>query len=300
MKNSILIIGSGLMGTGIAQVAAENGYTVFLNDLSNEIIDNSIATICKRWESKVSKGKLTKEQANIFANRLSGKLDYSKVASEVELVIEAVYEDYETKRTVFNNISNLVSDNVIIASNTSSISITKLASAVAHPERFIGMHFFSPVPVMKLLEIIPGLLTSQKTIDKTFDYGKKWAKVPVIAKDSAGFIVNRLLDPMLNSAIKMLDEGISSIEGIDNAMKFGCGHPVGPLELSDMIGLDILYAVMQVLYTQTGDQNNKPAELLEKMVKSGLLGQKAGKGFYIYNSDGTKNANTIITAEGKK
>jgi len=289
----MLVIGSGIMGSGIAQVIAEAGIKVYLNDISEEIIQKNMSGIVKRWDSKLSKGKIDEETYQKYLSNLEMCVDYTLVSSQIDMVVEAASENIDIKNKIFTKLSDCVSEDTIIASNTSSISITKLAANVKNPSRFIGTHFFSPVPVMKLLEVIPGLLTNQDTIDSVLEWGKSISKVCIVAKDSVGFIVNRLLDPMLNDAIRMVDEGIGTVDDIDKGMKFGCAHPMGPLELADMAGLDVLYAVMQVFHAQTGNPAYAPAPLLRKLVESGYYGKKVGKGLYTYGSDGTKKSNTF-------
>lgn len=294
MLKKITVIGAGLMGSGIAQVAAEAGFSVTINDAVPEALEKGINGIISRWNSKASKGKINEEKLEMFKNCLKGEEDFEKAAADADLVIEAATEKMEIKKVIFANLSKICRKDTIIASNTSSLSLTELASNIDIPERFIGTHFFSPVPAMKLLEVIPGLLTSGETIDKTLEFGEKIGKVTIMAKDAPGFIVNRLVDPMMNDAIKMLDNGIGTVEAIDNGMKFGCGHPMGPLELADMAGVDVLYYAMKGFYDYSNDPFFAPATLLKKMVLSGFLGKKVGKGFYIYNEDGTKYPNPAI------
>lgn len=293
MKN-ILVIGAGLMGSGIAQVAAQAGYKVYLNDISEEYINRGIDGIKDRWDKKVSKGSLSAEERDEYMSCLKGTADYSEVEEGFDLVIEAASEDFNIKKAIFNKVSTVVSDETIIASNTSSISISRLQAEVSCPDRFIGTHYFSPVPVMKLLEIIPGIRTSDETYKKTLEFGETLGKVCITSKDSAGFIVNRLLDPQLNEAIRMLDEGVGTVEDIDKGMRFGLAHPMGPFELLDMAGIDVEYAVMQVLYAETGNPYFAPAPLLRKMVEAGMTGKKAGKGFYVYGEDGSKTVNPVF------
>lgn len=292
IKN-ITVFGAGLMGAGIAQVSAEAGYRVCLIDINQEIVHKSIESICKRWESKIKKGTLTAEDAKKYCSNLFGSADKTMV-SNADLVIEAIVEKYEVKSKLFKELGELCGEDIILATNTSSISISKLASVVQNPERFIGLHFFSPVPVMKLLEIIPGFQTAEEVFNEMKQFGENIGKVCIKSKDTYGFIVNRLLDPMINEAIRMLDEGVGTIEDIDNGMKYGCGHPMGPFELIDMAGIDVEYMVMQVFYEQTGNPLHLPAPLLKKMVDSGYIGKKAKKGFYIYHEDGSKSVNPIF------
>ena len=290
----IAVIGGGLMGSGIAQVVAEAGLGVCVNDISSDLVNNAIKNINKRWESKLKKNKISEEDLSQLKTRLTGDEDIEKAVKDADMVIEAASEKINIKAEIFTRLGDLCPADVIIASNTSSISITKLAGFVKHPERFIGTHFFSPVPAMKLMEIIPGLLTDRSVVDKVFEIGSRLGKICVESKDTIGFIVNKLLDPMVNDAIKLLDDGVGTVEDIDAAMKYGCGHPMGPFELMDMAGIDIEYAVMQVFYEETGDVKYMPAPLLKKMIQSGLLGKKTGKGWYIYHDDGTKTVNPVL------
>lgn len=291
---NIVIIGAGFMGAGIAQVAAEAGYHVCLNDISMEAVNNALQSIRKRWTSKAERGKITNETLVENISRLTGNINLEEAVKNADFVIEAVVEKLEVKAQIFERISKICSDDVILASNTSSMSITALGAYTRKPENFIGTHFFSPVPVMKLLEIIPGLCTSSETLEAVKLFGEKIQKKCIVSKDSAGFIVNRMLDPMLNEAIQLLDDKVGTVEDIDAGMKFGCAHPMGPFELLDMAGIDIELAVMEVLYAETGDQKYRPAPLLRKMVRAGYIGKKVGKGFYIYNEDGTKTPNPIF------
>lgn len=292
--HNIVVIGAGFMGAGIAQVAAEAGYYVCLNDISTEVINRALQSIRKRWESKAERGKISNEQLLSYISRLSGTSNLEEAVATADFIIEAVVEKIEVKASIFEKVSRLCGEDVIIASNTSSISITALAAFTEHPENFIGTHFFSPVPAMKLLEIIPGISTSEETLEAVKSFGEQIQKKCIVSKDSAGFIVNRLLDPMLNEAVQLVDDKVGTIEDIDAGMKFGCAHPMGPLELLDMAGIDIELAVMEVLYAETGDPKYRPAPLLKKMVRAGLIGKKAGKGFYVYHEDGTKVPNPVL------
>ena len=288
---TILVVGAGLMGSGIAQTAAEAGFKVYLNDVADTFINKGIYGITERWESKLKKGKIDADTLEKYKSNLNAAPDYAVIADEIDMVIEAASEKLEIKESIFRKVSEIVREDAVIASNTSSISISKLASFVKKPENFIGTHFFSPVPVMKLLEVIPGIKTNDETYKTALAVGEKLGKVCITSKDSAGFIVNRLLDPMLNEAIRMLDEGVGTVEDIDNGTKYGLGHPMGPFELLDMAGIDIECAVMNVMHGQTGNPYFAPSPLLTKMVESGMIGRKAGIGFYVYNEDGTKEVN---------
>lgn len=289
--NNILIIGAGFMGEGIAQVAAESGFQVSLNDINDEAVSKALNNIYGRWENKVFRNKITQDKIDEYKLRISGCNELENAVLSADMIIEAIIEKSEMKIKLFEKLKKICKEDVIIASNTSSLSVTALAAETDKPENFIGMHFFSPVPAMKLLEIIPGMLSSEDTVETAKEVGKQLGKICIISKDNAGFIVNRLLDPMLNEAIQLLDDGVGTIEDIDAGMKYGCAHPMGPFELLDMAGIDVEYAVMQVLYTETGDPKYRPAPLLRKMVRAGYLGKKKGKGFYIYNNDGSKIPN---------
>lgn len=289
----IFVVGGGFMGSGIAQTAITAGYDVMINDISAEAIEHAKAGIDKMLTKNVTKGRMTQETKSTAMARLTGAISLD-AAADADLVIEAVAEREDIKKGVFAELSKICRSNTILASNTSSISIAELSSVVNRPERFLGMHFFSPVPLMKLLEIVRGVATAPETVEIAREVGVKLGKTCIVAKDRPAFIVNRMLDPMINEAIGLLEAGIGSVEDIDVGMKCGLNHPMGPLELIDMAGIDIELAVMEVLYNETGDPKYRPATLLRDMVRMGWLGRKAGKGFYIYNADGSRTVNPAL------
>ena len=281
----IFVVGAGLMGSGIAQNAICSGYTVTLNDQRLEALERAKAGIEKAMLRDVEKGRMTKGACDAALARLT--LDPTlQGAADADLVIEAVFENFDAKRVVFEKLEETCPPHTIFASNTSSISLTALAAATKRPTRVVGMHFFSPVPKMRLCEVIFGLLTAQDVLTSIKEVGEKMGKTLILADDKPGFIVNRALLPMLNEACVIVGSHIGSVEDVDNGMKLGCNHPMGPLELADMIGLDILLNVMTILAGEYGDKYN-PSLLLRKLVTAGFLGRKTGKGFYIYE-DGKK------------
>jgi 3-hydroxybutyryl-CoA dehydrogenase len=274
-------MGAGTMGHGIAQVLIRSGYTVFLHDLSQQLLDSGAGRIAKGLNRDVEKNRLTAEEREQALARLKPTTVAADLAS-ADFIIEAVTEKFDVKAGVFRSLEPHCRPETIFASNTSSISITRLAAVTERPDRFIGLHFFNPVPVMKLVEVVPGLQTSPETADKAVKLAESAGKTPVRVNDYPGFISNRLLMPMINEAAYCLMESVADAKGIDDVMKLGMNHPMGPLELADLIGLDVCLDIMKVLYESFRDSKYRPCPLLEKMVNAGRLGRKTGRGFYEY------------------
>ena len=281
------------MGSGIAQTAIQSGYNVTIHDQSEAALERAKTNIGKNMDRLVSKGRMTEEQ-KAAALALLTTSSSIHTAANADLVIEAIFEDLNAKRAIFEELDKICPKDTIFASNTSSISLTSLAAATSRAEQVVGMHFFSHVPVMRLLEVVHGLRTSQEAIDAAMEVGKKMGKTMILAKDKPGFIVNRMLLPMLNEAVEILDEDIGTVADTDEGMKMGCNHPMGPLELADMVGLDILLEVMETFYNDLGDTKYRPAHLLRKMVAAGYLGQKSGMGFYQYENRKKVGVNPIF------
>ncbi|MCB1412324.1 MAG: 3-hydroxybutyryl-CoA dehydrogenase [Xanthobacteraceae bacterium] len=281
MIETVGIIGAGTMGNGIAQICAAAGLKVVMTDISDAAIARGLGVVENSLERLVNKQKMTEEDRAAALKRITATTDKAKLA-DCDLVIEAATENEDLKIKILKDLCASLQPRALVATNTSSISITKLAAATDRPDRFIGMHFFNPVPLMALLELIRGLQTSDDTHARAVDFAKRIGKVAITAKNSPGFAVNRILCPMINEAIFALQEGIASAEDIDAGMKLGCNHPIGPLALADMIGLDTMLSVMEVFYEGFEDPKYRAAPLLKEMVAAGHLGRKSGKGFYDY------------------
>ena len=276
------VIGAGTMGNGIAQACAAAGVDVVMVDVAQAAVDRGLAAIDTSLERLQKKEKITGEARKAALARIVGTTDYAKLAA-TQLVVEAATENLELKLRILKQADELAGAGTIIASNTSSISITQLAAITSRPAHFVGMHFFNPVPMMALVEVIRGLQTSDETIAAVRAFAERLGKTPVVVKNSPGFVVNRILCPMINEAIFALQEGLASAEDIDSGMRLGCNHPIGPLALADMIGLDVMLAVMNVFYADFNDPKYRPAPLLKEMVAAGYLGRKTKRGFYAYD-----------------
>ncbi|MHC8380052.1 3-hydroxybutyryl-CoA dehydrogenase [Pseudomonas sp. LB3P14] len=278
---NIGVIGAGTMGNGIAQVCALAGFNVTLLDISESALQKAIATVGKNLDRQIAKDTLTQEQKLAALDKIHTSTDYSNLQN-VQMVIEAATENLDLKLRVLQQIAAQVSTECVIASNTSSLSITQLAASVSQPERFIGLHFFNPVPVMGLIEVIRGLQTSDATHALALDMATTLGKTAITAGNRPGFVVNRILVPMINEAILVFQEGLASAEDIDAGMRLGCNHPIGPLALADLIGLDTLLAILEAFYDGFNDSKYRPAPLLKEMVAAGYLGRKTGRGFHAY------------------
>lgn len=278
----VCVVGAGVMGSGIAQVFAQAGYDVVIVDVAEQFLQKGTSSIRANLERAVVKGKMSKEEAEAVLGRIKTTLDLEKAGGEADFVVEAVVEKMNVKREVFSRLDRACKSHTILASNTSTLSITEMASVTQRPDRVAGMHFFNPAPIMRLVEVIAGAETSQETLDTVKALAEKLGKTPVEVKESPGFVVNRLLTLMLNEACFLLMENVARPEDIDTAMKLGCNHPMGPFELMDLVGLDIVLSITETLYQETGDPKFRPSPLLRKMVRAGLLGRKTGQGFYTY------------------
>ena len=281
MIEKIGVVGAGQMGAGIAQVAAMNGFSVILSDISETFLDRGLQRIEKSLAGFLKKGRVTDEEKQSALERIETTIEL-KAFEAADYVVEAVIEDQSLKLDVFAQLDRICSPDVILASNTSSIPITRIASATKRPAEVIGMHFMNPVPLMQLVEVIRGLATSNETFERTKELALKLKKTPVAANDAPGFISNRILLPMINEAVFALFEGVGTAEAIDSVMKLGMNHPMGPLELADLIGLDTCLSILEVLHEGFGDPKYRPCPLLRKYVDAGNLGRKTGRGFYTY------------------
>jgi 3-hydroxybutyryl-CoA dehydrogenase len=275
------VIGAGQMGNGIAQVAAMSGLDVIMNDIATEFIENGLGTIEKNLDRAVEKGKMSKEDRDASVSRIKGSVDLGDMAS-ADFVVEAATEREALKFQIFKDLDTVCRQQAILSTNTSSIPIGRIAAQTKRPENVIGMHFMNPVPVMKLVEVIRGLATSDETFNTTWELAQTFGKTPALASDYPGFIANRILIPMINEAVYCLYHGVGTKEDIDTVMKLGANHPMGPLSLADLIGLDTCLAIMETLYAGFKDSKYRPCPLLRKYVEAGWLGRKAGRGFYVY------------------
>ncbi|MCI8608581.1 MAG: 3-hydroxybutyryl-CoA dehydrogenase [Firmicutes bacterium] len=293
MKEKLFIIGAGFMGTGIAQNAILKGIETRIFDVSTVQLEKSKASLHKEIQKQIARDRITEEEGQKALSRIDFTTDMS-LCSDADFIIEAASENKEIKISIMKEVDGYAKADAIIATNTSSISITTLGRHLKDAGRFVGMHFFSPVPKMPLMEIVKGLKTSDETIKRATAFGEYMGKSCIQAKDEAGFIVNRMLLPMLNEACFLVERKVGTIEEIDKGMKKGLNHPMGPLELVDMIGIDVELAVMEVIYEETGDSKYRPAVSLRRMVDAGFLGRKSGAGFYVYHEDGSKTPNSKV------
>jgi len=275
------VLGCGLMGSGIAEVAARAGYTTVVREVTEDLLEKGIGRIQKSLDRAVEKGKMEAAQRDELHARITGTVDLDALA-DCDLVVEAIVENLEEKRKTFGNLDRAVKDDALFASNTSSLTITQLAMSTSRPDKFVGLHFFNPVPVMKLVEVVRTLLTSDDAFDSAMEWARSVGKEPVACKDNSGFIVNRLLVPYLLDAIRAYEEGVGSVEDIDKGMQLGCGYPMGPFTLLDFVGLDTTYYIANIMFEEYREKRFAPPPLLKQMVQAGRHGRKSGRGFYEY------------------
>jgi 3-hydroxybutyryl-CoA dehydrogenase len=276
------VLGCGLMGSGIAEVAARSGYETIVREVTDELVDKGIQKIHGSLGKAVERGKLDAAVRDETVGRLRGTVDLADLA-DCDVVVEAIVENLEEKRKTFNALDEAVKEDAFFASNTSSLTITQIAMFTSRPDRFVGLHFFNPVPVMKLVEVVRTLLTSDETFDRAFEFARSLGKEPIACRDNSGFVVNRLLVPYLLDAIRALEEGVGSVEDIDKGMQLGCGYPMGPFTLLDFVGLDTTYYIANIMFEEYREKRFAPPPLLKQMVTAGRLGKKSGRGFYDYS-----------------
>jgi 3-hydroxybutyryl-CoA dehydrogenase len=281
--NKVGVLGAGLMGSGIAEVCAKAGYPTIVREVSDDLVKKGVGRVESSLAKAVERGKLAGADRDAARSRLTATTRVNDLAG-CDLVIEAVVENLEAKKELFAELDRICGDSAIFCSNTSSLTITELAAATRRPDRFAGLHFFNPVPVMKLVEVVRTIATSDETVDTLLEFARSLGKEPVLAKDNSGFIVNRLLVPYLLDAVRALEEGVGSREDIDRGMELGCGHPMGPLKLLDFVGLDTTYAIAEIMFTEYREKRFAPPPLLKRMVLAGRYGRKSGRGFYEYGS----------------
>ena len=276
------VLGAGLMGSGIAEVAARAGYETVVREVTDELTDRGLGKIRGSLDKAVEKGKLAADERDAALGRLSGTVDLDALA-DCDIVVEAIIENLDEKRKTFTTLDEVVKPEAIFASNTSSLTITQMAMFTKRPDQFVGLHFFNPVPVMKLVEVVRTLLTSEATFEKAFDFARSLGKEPIACRDNSGFIVNRLLVPYLLDAVRALEEGVGTAEDIDKGMQLGCGYPMGPFTLLDFVGLDTTYYIANIMFEEYREKRFAPPPLLKQMVQAGRLGKKSGRGFYDYS-----------------